>query len=133
MITDPIADLLTRIRNAHTVKHRTVRVRASKAAEGVLEVLKTEGFIESFARKKDENDKFDEIEVNLKYYNNGDPGIGKLKRVSKPGCRVYQRSKDMHKVDNGLGISIISTSRGILSDRQARHEKVGGEVLAHIS
>ena len=133
MVTDTVADLLTRIRNAQRARHRSAKVPASKIAQHVLEVLKNEGFIDSFEVGKDSEDKFEEIVVTLKYYGDGEPAIEEAKRVSRPGRRVYARVADLPRVHCGLGLSIISTSRGILSDREARKQKVGGEVLARIS
>lgn len=132
MIIDPIGDLLTRIRNAQRSGHRAVRVRASKNGKSVLNVLKTEGFIEGFDVRKDAAGKFDEFEVKLKYYSTGDPAITASSRVSKPGRRVYLGVEKLGKVHSGLGISIISTSQGVLSDREARKRKIGGEVLCQI-
>lgn len=132
MMNDPIADLLTRIRNAQARKHRAVRVVSSRMAERVLNVLKSEGFIESFEVRKDREGKFDEFEVTLKYGEDGRPAIIASRRVSTPGRRVYLPSTRIPKVSSGLGISILSTSQGVMSDRQARKQGVGGEVLALI-
>lgn len=133
MKTDPIADLLTRIRNAQRAGHKTVRAPMSSKNTRVLEVLKAEGFIDSFETKMDAADKFEEIEVYLKYYSTGQPAINGLRRVSKPGKRIYAGTSDIPRVEQGLGISIVSTSQGVMSDREARRRKIGGEVLAVIS
>lgn len=133
MVTDPIADLFTRIRNASRAKHYTTRIRFSKMAERVLNVLKEEGFIGDFEVKKDKEGKFDEYEVTIKYDSTGEPMIREARRVSRPGKRVYTRSDEIRQVHHGLGISLISTSEGVISDRVARKKKIGGEVLASIS
>ncbi len=133
MTTDSIADLLTRIRNAYRVGSKAVIVPLSKVNKSILEVLKKEGFIETYAVKKEAIGVFEGLDVVLKYYESGDPVISKAKRVSKPGRRVYMRSGKITKVENGLGIGIVSTSQGIMSDRDARKKKIGGEVLAQVS
>ena len=133
MITDPISDVMTRIRNAQMARHASVRIRASKMSEAFLTVLFTEGFVDGFERKKDAEDKFDEIEVSLKYVNNGLPLIKSLRRVSKPSRRVYRRTNEIPKVSSGLGVAVLSTSQGVMSDRDARKRGIGGEVLAFIS
>lgn len=140
MITDPVADLITRIRNAQRASHKVVRVRASKMARSVLEVLKQEGWIDTYetraaaqAGKKIKGKKGisfgAEFNVYLKYYSTGMPAISMARRVSTPGCRVYVPSEKVPRVSSGLGTSIISTSQGVMSDREARKRKVGGEVL----
>jgi small subunit ribosomal protein S8 len=133
MKTDSIADVLTRIRNAQRAGHKTVRVLKSTLAERVLEVLKTEGFIDHTESKMDVDDKFEEVEVFLKYYSTGQPAINSLARVSRPGRRIYAATTDIPRVEQGLGISIVSTSQGVMSDREARRRKIGGEVLAVVS
>jgi small subunit ribosomal protein S8 len=133
MVNDPIADLLTRIRNAQAVRHRTVTIPASKLVERVLAVLKSEGFIESYQRTVAEGKFFEDIEVTLKYYPDGAPMIGSCRRVSKCGRRIYSRAEKLPRVECGLGIAIVSTSQGVMSDREARKRKIGGEVLAAIS
>jgi small subunit ribosomal protein S8 len=130
MLTDPIADLLTRIRNAQMRKHRAVRVRASGTAERLLNVLKDEGFIEGFEACKDRSRKFDEMEVVLKYAESGRPAMQTLRRMSRPGRRLYNTSEDLPKVHSGLGIAIVSTSQGLMSDREARKRRIGGELIA---
>ena len=133
MSTDSVADVLTRIRNAQTARHRSVRVKKSNLAEGVLTVLKDEGFVDPVEVKKDRAEKFDEFDVVLKYFPSGDPVIRTAQRFSRPGLRMYRRASDLPRVHNGLGISIVSTSKGVISDRIARKENVGGEVLALVS
>lgn len=130
MSNDSIADLLTRIRNAQSVGQKIVKIRSSRMAESVLAILKSEGFIDSFETKPDGDTGFEAISVSLRYYESGDPLIKIAKRVSKSGRRVYARSTEIPKVTGGLGISIISTSQGVMSDREARRKKIGGEVLA---
>ena len=128
--TDPIADMLTRIRNANSSKHKTVDIPASKIKTGIAEILFREGYIKAFEEIKDENQGI--IRVTLKYDENGNRVIDGLKRISKPGLRVYASNEDLPKVLNGLGIAIISTSKGVVSDKQARALGVGGEVLAYV-
>ena len=129
-ITDSIADLLTRIRNASTAKHDTVEIPASNMKKSICQILVDEGYIKSFTVAED--GKQGVITVTLKYGANKTPVIQGLKRVSKPGLRIYTNVEDMPKVMKGLGIAIISTSKGVMTDRHARKENVGGEVLAFI-
>lgn len=130
VMTDPIADMLTRIRNANQMHHETVEIPASRLKADVLQVLKEEGFIADFKKEESEN-KFEVLVVNLKY--NGNVRVIKgLKRISKPGLRVYARVDQLPKVLNGLGIAIISTSKGVMTDRDARIQQIGGEVLAYV-
>jgi len=130
MSTDPIADMLTRIRNAGMADHASVEMPSSKLKVELAKVLKAEGYITEFALK--DVDKFKILSVKLKYKENGKPIIGKLKRVSKPGLRIYMKSKNIPKILGGLGIAIVSTSKGLLTDRKARKENVGGEVLCYV-
>ena len=130
MNTDPVADMLTRIRNANLIGHSTVVLPFSKLKLEIARLLKSEGFIESF--KETLIGKFKYLEVTLKYTNEKDPVITGLKRVSKPGLRVYSKAKKMPKVYNGLGIVIVSTHKGLMTDRRARAEKVGGEILCYV-
>ena len=130
MMTDPIADMLTRIRNAVRVERRNVEMPISKVKRGVAQVLKQEGYIWDWSEV--ENEPVAQLRIELKYGPSGEKVIRHLKRVSKPGCRVYSRSKDLRPILNGLGISILSTSQGVMSDRQARQKKVGGEVLCEV-
>ena len=129
-ITDPIADMLTRIRNANSSKHKTVDIPASKMKLGIAEILADEGYIKSYEEIKD--DAQGVIRITLKYDEKGTRVIDGLKRISKPGLRVYASSEKLPKVLNGLGIALISTSKGIKTDREARKENLGGEVLAYI-
>ncbi len=128
--TDPIADMLTRIRNANSAKHKTVDIPASNMKRGIAEILFKEGYIKSFEEIKDENQGI--IRVTLKYDENGARIIDGLKRISKPGLRVYASKEDLPRVLNGLGIAIISTSKGLKTDKEARELGVGGEVLAYV-
>ena len=130
-LSDPIADLLTRIRNALRARHTIVNARASRICEGVCRVLKDEGYIEDYKRIPDVKQDF--LRVYLKYGRNGEDVITELKRISRPGRRVYCGSKDLPQVLNGLGISVVSTSSGVLSDRQCRQKSIGGEVLCTVS
>jgi len=129
-ITDAIADLLTRIRNANTAKHDTVEVPASNIKKAIVQILLDEGYIKGF-NVIDDN-KQGVIKIALKYTDGKTPVITGLKRVSKPGLRIYSDVENMPKVMKGLGVAIISTSKGVMTDRQARKENVGGEVLAYI-
>ncbi len=129
-ITDTIADLLTRIRNANSAKHDTVEIPSSNMKKAICQILVDEGYIKSFSVEED--GKQGMIKVVLKYAEGKTPVIQGLRRVSKPGLRIYSNVEDMPKVMKGLGIAIISTSKGIMTDRQARKENVGGEVLAFV-
>lgn len=130
MLTDPIADMLTRIRNAITVKRSHVDVPASQLKRGLAEVLKREGYIWDW--QEVEAAPVNHLRLELKYGANGEVVIQHIKRISTPGRRVYRKAKEMRPVLNGLGITIISTSSGIVSDREARQKNVGGEVLCEI-
>ena len=127
---DPIADMLTRIRNANSAKHPTVDVPASNMKKQIAQILVDEGYIKSF--RVIDDDKQGVIRITLKYTENKSQVITGLRRVSKPGLRIYSNSKDMPKVMKGLGIAIVSTSKGIMTDREARKNNVGGEVLAFV-
>lgn len=129
-MTDPIADFLTRIRNANSVGHKTVTAPSSNAKVAIAEILKKEGFIKNYEIKED--NKQNEITIFLKYGRNQEKVITGIKRISKPGLRIYAKSEDIPKVLNGLGIAIISTSNGVVTDKEARQQGVGGEVLAYI-
>ncbi len=129
VMTDPIADMLTRIRNANQAKHESVTMPASRLKLEILAVLKNEGYISEY--EKIEDGKQGVIKVTLKY-NNKDRIIKGLKKISKPGLRVYAKSSELPKVLNGLGVAIISTSNGIMTDREARSKKLGGEVIAFV-
>jgi small subunit ribosomal protein S8 len=129
-MSDPIADMLVRIRNAQMVGHVEVVMPASKLKSSIAEVLKQEGYIEDFALR--ENGVKKELMIGLKYYA-GKPVIERLERISKPGLRVYKGRDDIPKVMNGLGVAILSTSRGVMTDRKARADGVGGEVLCIVA
>lgn len=130
LVLDPIADMLTRIRNANTNKHETVLIPQSKTKLAIAEILKEEGFICGYKATESEGIKM--IEVTLKYGPNGEKVIQGLKRISKPGLRIYSNAEQLPKVLNGLGIAIVSTSKGIITDKQARKLNIGGEVLAYV-
>ena len=133
MMTDPIADMLTRIRNAVRVERPHVDVPLSKVKRGVADVLKREGYIWDWKEFKEaESDPVAQLRVELKYGPNGERIIQQIRRVSKPGRRVYGKARDLQPVLNGLGISIISTSDGVISDREARTKNVGGEILCEV-
>jgi small subunit ribosomal protein S8 len=129
-MSDPVADLLTRIRNGQRAKKSSVLAPGSNIRENVLNVLTREGYIRGFERYNIRTG-IDEIKIELKYYE-GEPVIREINRVSRPGCRVYSKIKDLPKVYNGLGISILSTPRGVMSDNEAREANVGGEVLCQV-
>ena len=129
-MTDPVSDLLTRIRNGQRARKNAVSSPASKLRSGVLDVLQREGFIRGYSQHE-LRPGISEVEIELKYYE-GDPVIREIKRVSKPGRRVYSGIKDLARVYNGLGIAILSTPRGVLSDAEAREQNVGGEVLCQV-
>ena len=129
-ITDPIADLLTRIRNAFYAGHMTVSIPSSKMKMSILQILCDEGFIRKFIRAEDGRQGI--LKVFLKYNPDKSSVIKNLRRISKPGSRVYRKYTELPKVVGGLGISIISTSKGLMTDHQARSSKLGGEVLAYI-
>ena len=129
VMTDPIADMLTRIRNANQERHETVNVPGSKMKIKIAEILKAEGFIKDFTIEEDGVKKT--IVITLKY-NGNERVITGLKRISKPGLRIYAKVDEVPKVLNGLGIAILSTSKGIMADKEARQQQVGGEVLAYV-
>ena len=129
VMTDPIADMLTRIRNANQAKHEVVEMPASRLKLEILEVLKNEGYITEY--EKIEDGKQGVIKVTLKYVNK-ERVIKGIKRISKPGLRVYAKSTELPQVLNGLGVAIISTSNGVMTDREARKNKLGGEVIAFV-
>ena len=129
-MTDPIADMLTRIRNANTVGHETVEIPASKMKKAIAEILKEEGYITDFDVIED--DKQGMIKVTMKYGTNKERVISGIKKISKPGLKVYAKANDVPKVLGGLGIAIISTSKGIVSDKEARKLGVGGEVICYV-
>mgnify|MGYP001282700300 CR=1 FL=1 len=129
-ISDPIADMFTRIRNAQAVEQDTVSMPFSKLKYAIASVLKQEGYIEDF--RKVGTDSKTKLEVNLKYYA-GQPVIDKIQRVSKPGLRVYKKKDMLPRVMNGLGVAIISTSKGLMTDRKARADGLGGEIIGTVS
>ena len=130
VVTDPIADMLTRIRNANAMRYKEVEVPASRIKLEIARILKEEGYISDVKIKKDKVQ--DVMVLNLKYGEKKDRVITGLKRISKPGLRVYAKVEELPRVLNGLGIAIISTSKGIMTDKEARKESLGGEVLAYI-
>jgi len=130
-LSDPIADMLTRVRNAARVGKETVNVKASNICAGIAEVLKVEGYILGYDRIDDGNQGL--LRIQLKYDANGGSVIDEIKRVSKPGRRIYSGTEELPRVLAGMGISIVSTSRGIMSDNNCRRQKVGGEILCTVS
>ncbi len=130
MMTDPVADFLARIRNAQLVKHPEVVLPSSKMKTAIAEILSEEGYVGDVRVEKDE--KQGKLFVALKYDREGTPVIEGLRRVSKPGLRVYKAAKDLPKVRGGMGMAVVSTSRGIMSDMRARKENIGGEVLCYV-
>jgi len=130
MMTDPIADMLTRIRNAVRVERPFVDMPMSKVKRGLADVLKREGYIWDWQEVEDSP--VSQLRIELKYGPNGERVIQKIRRVSKPGRRVYSKARELRPVLNGLGITVISTSRGVVSDREARQRKLGGEVLCEV-
>ncbi len=129
-MSDPVADLLTRIRNGQMAKKSSVNTPSSKLRANVLAVLKREGYIRDYSSASIRKG-IDEITIELKYYD-GEPVIKEISRVSSPGCRVYSKIKDLPRIYNGLGIAILSTPQGVLSDSEARAANVGGEILCHV-
>jgi len=125
-MSDPIADMLTRIRNAQLAKKQSVKMPSSNIKLSIANVLKDEGYISNFSVLNDKSKNF--LEINLKYYS-GDPVIEQIKRISKPGLRIYKSTKNLPDIMNGLGIAIVSTSKGVLTERKERAVGVGGELL----
>ena len=130
MVTDPIADMLTRIRNANQMRNKEVEMPASKIKVEIARILKEEGFIVDYKTKK--NNIQEVLVLSLKYSENKERVITGLKRISKPGLRAYVKAEDVPRVLNGLGIAIISTSKGVMTDKMARQQSLGGEVLAYV-
>ncbi|ADP34769.1 30S ribosomal protein S8 [Bacillus atrophaeus] len=130
VMTDPVADMLTRIRNANMVRHEKLEIPASKLKREIAEILKREGFVRDVEFVEDSKQGI--IRVFLKYGQNNERVITGLKRISKPGLRVYAKSNEVPRVLNGLGIAILSTSQGVLTDKEARAKQAGGEVLAYV-
>lgn len=126
---DPIADMLTRIRNAHQAQKTTVEMPSSKLKRGIAQVLLDEGFVNHYEENSDNSKRF--LTIHLKYFNE-QPVIGRIQRVSKPSLRVYKKSTELPKVLGGLGVAIITTSYGVMSDKQARQQSIGGEVLCFV-
>lgn len=133
MMTDPIADMLTRIRNSVRVERPYVDIPTSRVKRGIADVLKREGFIWDWKEIEVEGEPVSHLRIELKYGPNGERVIQTIKRVSKPGRRLYTRSRELKPILGGLGISIISTSKGVISDREARRDNVGGEVLCEVA
>jgi small subunit ribosomal protein S8 len=131
-MSDTIADMLTRLRNAAAAKHKTVDVKNSQICQGIAKVLKEEGYISDYS-VLDDGTKQGLIRLTIKYTPTGGQVIREIKRVSKPGCRVYRSVGEFPRVIQGMGISVLSTSKGVLSDRQAKQQNIGGELLATIS
>ena len=131
-MSDTIADMLTRLRNAAAAKHKTVDVKNSQICQGIAKVLKEEGYISDYS-VLDDGTKQGLIRLAIKYTPTGGQVIREIKRVSKPGCRVYRSVGEFPRVIQGMGISVLSTSKGVLSDRQAKQQNIGGELLATIS
>lgn len=130
VMTDPIADMLTRIRNANVVRHEKLEVPASNVKKEIAEILKREGFIRDYDFIEDNKQGI--IRIFLKYGPNNERVISGLKRISKPGLRVYAKADEVPRVLNGLGIAIVSTSQGVFSDKEARSKQIGGEILAYV-
>lgn len=132
MMTDPIADMLTRIRNANTAMHDTVVMPGSKLKTALADVLKNEGYIEDFRLSEIDGKPGKSLEINLKYSVERKRVISGIQRVSKPGLRVYSRAEAVPRVLGGLGVAVLSTSKGLMTDREARKQKVGGEILCYV-
>lgn len=133
MSNDLIADLLTRVRNAQRIGRKSVEVKKSKLVGEVLRVMQTEGFLRAYEVRKNPETGFEEYNVLLKYYNDGSPVITECRRVSKSGRRTYKGSDSLGRTRAGLGFSVVSTSEGVMSDREARRRKIGGEVLVAVA
>jgi small subunit ribosomal protein S8 len=131
-MTDPIADMLTRMRNANVAMHDSVRMPSSKLKESLAAILEREGYIAGFATTDDPSRPGKVLEIQLKYTTERDRVIGGLKRVSKPGLRIYARADKLPRVLGGLGVAVLSTSQGLMTDREARQRKVGGEILCFV-
>jgi small subunit ribosomal protein S8 len=131
-MTDPIADMLTRIRNANVAMHDTVRMPTSKLKESLAAILEREGYIAGFATSADPARPGGVLEIQLKYSNERVRAIAGLRRISKPGLRIYTRADRLPRVLGGLGVAVLSTSKGLMTDRDARRQKIGGEVLCYV-
>jgi small subunit ribosomal protein S8 len=132
MMTDPIADMLTRIRNANTAMHDTVKMPGSKLKFALAQILEREGYISGFTKSDDPSRPGDELEIQMKYTNERVRAIAGIRRVSTPGLRVYVQADHLPRVLGGLGVAVLSTSSGLITDREARRKKVGGEVLCYV-
>jgi small subunit ribosomal protein S8 len=131
-MTDPIADMLTRIRNANSAQFETVKMPASKLKESLAAILEREGFIAGYKVEKDPNRPGSQLAITLKYSADRTRTIGGIKRVSKPGLRIYARADNIPRVLGGMGVAVVSTSHGLMTDREARKRHLGGEVLCHV-
>lgn len=131
-MTDPIADMLTRIRNGNTAYHETVRMPSSKVKAALAEVLKREGYISSFEVVSNDEKPGSTLNISMKYSKDRDRTISGIKRISKPGLRIYSAGTDVPRVVGGLGIAVLSTSQGLMTDREARKRHVGGEILCYV-
>lgn len=132
MLTDPIADMLTRVRNANTAMHDDVRMPSSKQKQALADILKREGYIEDFAVQENPSSPGATLTVTMKYSAERARTISGLRRVSKPGLRVYSKAELVPRVLGGLGVAVVSTSQGLMTDREARRRKVGGEILCYV-
>ena len=132
MNTDPIADMLTRIRNANMVSHQEVEMPSSKLKVELAKLLKSEGYIADYSESQKDGSAYKTLKIALKYDENQKPVITNLQRVSRPGLRTYTKSKNIPQVLDGMGVAIISTSKGLLTDRKAKKENLGGEILCYI-
>lgn len=132
MMTDPIADMLTRVRNANTAKHDEVRMPSSKQKVALAQILQKEGYVESYGVAPSPNGVGDILTIKMKYSAERDRTIAGLRRISTPGLRVYRKATDVPRVLGGLGVAVLSTSHGLMTDREARKRKVGGEVLCYV-
>lgn len=132
MLTDPIADMLTRVRNANTAMHDTVTMPSSKQKVALANLLESEGYISGFAVAPSTNGPGEVLTITMKYSTERDRTISGLRRISTPGLRVYRKADSVPRVLGGLGVAVLSTSRGLMTDREARRQKVGGEVLCYV-
>lgn len=130
MMTDPISDMLTRIRNAQKAEKLSVRIPASRVKRDIAKVLKDEGYIDGYSESEEGVRK--QIEIQLRYHA-GQPVIGEIRRLSKPGCRVYRGKDRLPRISGGMGVAVVSTSKGVMTDREARRQGLGGEVLCVVS
>ncbi len=131
-ISDPIADMLTKIRNAYLARHDSLEVSCSKINSEIIRVMKAEGFVGDYSITESEQSPFKKIKITLKYDSLEKPVIHEIKKISTPGRRVYSKYKNIHRIRNGFGTTIVSTSHGMLTDKQAREQKIGGELICSI-